>query len=102
MVGDMSVFVRAPLIIIVTILLTDSYGGHPIKYVINIFRYNLKATDTQAVIGCAQLDKFPAFVAWRTYHRNYLALNTLKIIVQTTDFNKLLQTAPRNSQAITA
>lgn len=45
------------------------YGGLPLgydhKYVYSHFGYNLKATDMQAAIGCAQLEKFPSFVARR-------------------------------------
>jgi len=35
--------------------------GYDHKYVYSHFGYNLKATDLQAAIGCAQLEKFPAF-----------------------------------------
>lgn len=45
------------------------YGGLPKgydhKYVYSHFGYNLKATDMQAAIGCAQLEKFPLFVEKR-------------------------------------
>ena len=45
------------------------YGELPVgydhKYVYSHFGYNLKATDLQAAIGCAQLDKFPSFVERR-------------------------------------
>lgn len=39
--------------------------GYDHKYVYSHFGYNLKATDLQAAIGCAQLDKFPGFVQRR-------------------------------------
>lgn len=39
--------------------------GYDHKYVYSHFGYNLKATDMQAAIGCAQLEKFPAFVEKR-------------------------------------
>ncbi len=39
--------------------------GYDHKYVYSHFGYNLKATDMQAAIGCAQLKKFPGFVAKR-------------------------------------
>ena len=39
--------------------------GYDHKYVYSHFGYNLKATDMQAAIGCAQLEKFPAFVEMR-------------------------------------
>lgn len=45
------------------------YGELPIgydhKYVYSHFGYNLKATDMQAAIGCAQIKKFPGFVKKR-------------------------------------
>ena len=45
------------------------YGELPVgydhKYVYSHFGYNLKATDMQAAIGCAQLKKFPGFVKRR-------------------------------------
>ena len=39
--------------------------GYDHKYVYSHFGYNLKATDMQAAVGCAQLKKFPSFVARR-------------------------------------
>jgi len=39
--------------------------GYDHKYVYSHFGYNLKATDMQAAIGCAQLKKFPSFVEHR-------------------------------------
>lgn len=39
--------------------------GYDHKYVYSHFGYNLKATDMQASIGCAQLKKFPSFVERR-------------------------------------
>lgn len=45
------------------------YGELPVgydhKYVYSHFGYNLKATDMQAAIGVAQLEKFPSFVEKR-------------------------------------
>ena len=45
------------------------YGELPIgydhKYVYSHFGYNLKATDMQAAIGCAQLNKLSSFVEKR-------------------------------------
>jgi len=45
--------------------------GYDHKYVYSHFGYNLKATDLQAAIGCAQLEKFPSFVERRrhNFHR---------------------------------
>ena len=55
---------------------TQKYGELPIgydhKYVYSHFGYNLKATDLQAAIGCAQLEKFPSFVERRKYNFNRL------------------------------
>lgn len=39
--------------------------GYDHKYVYSHFGYNLKATDMQAAIGCAQIDKLPAFIESR-------------------------------------
>lgn len=53
--------------------------GYDHKYVYSHFGYNLKATDLQASIGCAQLDKFPSFVQRR--RANYMRMyNGLKCI----------------------
>lgn len=43
--------------------------GYDHKYVYSHFGYNLKATDLQAAVGCAQLEKFPGFVERR--RRNF-------------------------------
>ncbi|CCY72286.1 lipopolysaccharide biosynthesis protein RfbH [Eubacterium sp. CAG:115] len=42
--------------------------GYDHKYVYSHFGYNLKATDMQAAIGCAQLGKFPGFVERRKHN----------------------------------
>lgn len=42
--------------------------GYDHKYVYSHFGYNLKATDLQAAVGCAQLEKFPGFVEKRRYN----------------------------------
>ena len=42
--------------------------GYDHKYVYSHFGYNLKATDMQAAVGCAQLKKFPSFVARRRHN----------------------------------
>ena len=48
---------------------TKQFGRLPLgydhKYVYSHFGYNLKATDLQAAVGCAQLEKFPSFVERR-------------------------------------
>ena len=46
--------------------------GYDHKYVYSHFGYNLKATDMQAAIGCAQLDKFPSFIEKRRWNWQYL------------------------------
>ena len=46
--------------------------GYDHKYVYSHFGYNLKATDMQAAIGVAQLEKFPSFVERRK--RNFAVL----------------------------
>jgi CDP-6-deoxy-D-xylo-4-hexulose-3-dehydrase len=46
--------------------------GYDHKYVYSHFGYNLKATDMQAAIGCAQLKKFPSFVERRIHNFNRL------------------------------
>ena len=42
--------------------------GYDHKYVYSHFGYNLKATDMQAAIGCAQLKKFASFVERRKHN----------------------------------
>ena len=42
--------------------------GYDHKYVYSHFGYNLKATDMQAAVGCAQLEKFPSFVERRKHN----------------------------------
>jgi len=48
---------------------TQQFGelpkGYDHKYVYSHFGYNLKVTDMQAAIGCAQLEKLPGFVEAR-------------------------------------
>lgn len=46
--------------------------GYDHKYVYSHIGYNLKATDLQAAIGCAQLEKLPAFIQAR--QRNWQIL----------------------------
>ena len=54
--------------------------GYDHKYVYSHFGYNLKATDMQAAVGCAQLTKFPSFVQKRrqNFKRLYEALTSVE------------------------
>ena len=47
-------------------------AGYDHKYVYSHFGYNLKATDMQAAVGCAQLKKFPSFAESRRQHFRFL------------------------------
>lgn len=55
---------------------TQQFGelpeGYDHKYVYSHFGYNLKATDMQASVGCAQLKKLPGFVEARKENWQYL------------------------------
>ncbi len=53
--------------------------GYDHKYVYSHFGYNLKATDLQAAIGCAQLEKFPSFVERRRHNFELLKGNLLSL-----------------------
>ncbi len=46
--------------------------GYDHKYVYSHFGYNLKVSDMQAAVGCAQLEKFPDFVEKRKENFNIL------------------------------
>lgn len=46
--------------------------GYDHKYVYSHFGYNLKSTDMQASVGCAQLKKLPAFIEARKQNWAYL------------------------------
>lgn len=55
---------------------TQQYGSLPVgydhKYVYSHIGYNLKVTDIQAAIGCAQLEKLPKFIDARKRNWRYL------------------------------
>ena len=51
--------------------------GYDHKYVYSHFGYNLKPTDMQAAIGCAQLEKLPGFIERRKENFQFL-YNNLK------------------------
>lgn len=46
--------------------------GYDHKYVYSHLGYNLKATDLQAAVGCAQLEKFPSFAKRRRENFTFL------------------------------
>ena len=76
---------------------TKQFGKLPLgydhKYVYSHFGYNLKATDLQAAIGCAQLEKFPSFVEARK--RNFARLyEGLKDVSQLRLFEKYPESDP--------
>jgi CDP-6-deoxy-D-xylo-4-hexulose-3-dehydrase len=53
--------------------------GYDHKYVYSHFGYNLKATDLQAAVGCAQLDKLDAFTSARKTNFRTLCAHLEKI-----------------------
>ncbi|MHB1315841.1 MAG: lipopolysaccharide biosynthesis protein RfbH [Christensenellales bacterium] len=53
--------------------------GYDHKYVYSHFGYNLKATDMQAAIGCAQLKKLPLFIELRRTHYDMLKTGLLEL-----------------------
>lgn len=67
--------------------------GYDHKYVYSHFGYNLKVTDMQAAIGCAQLEKLPSFVEKRRQNFDYLTMR-----LQGTEDRLILPTACRNSE----
>jgi CDP-6-deoxy-D-xylo-4-hexulose-3-dehydrase len=46
--------------------------GYDHKYIYSHFGYNLKATEMQAAIGCAQLEKVKSFISQRKWNFRYL------------------------------
>lgn len=52
--------------------LGDLPYGYDHKYIYSYFGYNLRATDMQAAIGCAQLKKLPQFIKRRSRNFNIL------------------------------
>lgn len=65
---------------------TQQFGSLPLgydhKYVYSHFGFNLKVSDMQAAVGCAQLEKFPSFVEKRkeNYKKLYDGLKDVKEI----------------------
>ena len=66
--------------------------GYDHKYVYSHFGYNLKATDMQAAVGCAQLKKFPEFVKRRRHN-----FARLKAALAPTEDKLILPVACENS-----
>ena len=57
-------------------------SGYDHKYVYSHFGYNLKATDMQAAIGCAQLKKLPDFTKKRKNNFIQLKKNILELSLE--------------------
>ena len=66
--------------------------GYDHKYVYSHFGYNLKATDMQAAVGCAQLEKFPGFVERRRHN-----FDRLKNALSGMEYKLILPEACENS-----
>lgn len=66
--------------------------GYDHKYVYSHFGYNLKATDMQAAIGCAQIVKFPSFVERRkhNYARLFASLYSGKTGLSEAEVNEIM------------
>ncbi|NTU53572.1 MAG: lipopolysaccharide biosynthesis protein RfbH [Chlorobiaceae bacterium] len=63
--------------------------GYDHKYVYSHFGYNLKVTDMQAAIGCAQLEKLPSFIEarkrnWQILRDRLSSLEELFILPEAT------------------
>lgn len=67
--------------------------GYDHKYVYSHFGYNLKATDMQAAIGCAQLEKFHSFVERRRYN-----FDRLKVTLEEVSDKLILPVPCENSK----
>lgn len=66
--------------------------GYDHKYVYSHIGYNLKITEMQAAIGCAQLRKLDAFISKRKYNHSRLSQGLSKH-----SSHIILHTAPENS-----
>lgn len=67
--------------------------GYDHKYVYSHFGYNLKITDMQAAVGCAQLEKLESFIKARIENWNYLrkeleTLSDVLILPEATENSK--------------
>lgn len=72
---------------------TQQFGELPLgydhKYVYSHLGYNLKLTDMQAAIGCAQMEKMPAFIEarrenWQMLHDGLIDLQELLLLPEPT------------------
>ena len=76
---------------------TGQFGKLPVgydhKYVYSHFGYNLKCSDMQAAVGCAQLDKFPYFMK-RRKENFQLLYNGLKDLPEFSFFEKYPEADP--------
>jgi CDP-4-dehydro-6-deoxyglucose reductase, E1 len=66
--------------------------GYDHKYVYSHFGYNLKATDMQAAIGCAQLEKLPGFIEvrkknWELLREGLAGLEDKFILPEATEYS---------------
>ena len=64
--------------------------GYDHKYVFSHFGYNLKVTDMQAAIGCAQLEKLPGFTQarkrnWNTLREGLAGLENVLVLPEKTE-----------------
>lgn len=64
--------------------------GYDHKYVYSHFGYNLKATDMQTAIGCAQLEKLPEFIEarksnWKLLKEGLDALSDIFVLPEQTE-----------------
>ena len=66
--------------------------GYDHKYVYSHIGYNLKVTDMQAAVGCAQLTKLPAFIEKRKHNHE-----TLDQILKPYEDRLILHSAPANA-----
>ena len=64
--------------------------GYDHKYVYSHFGYNLKVTDMQAAIGCAQLEKLPSFIEarkrnWKILREGLESLSNRLVLPEASD-----------------
>lgn len=73
---------------------TQQFGelprGYDHKYVYSHFGYNLKVTDMQAAIGCAQLEKLPHFIEerkqnWKLFRDGLSELSDIFVLPEPTE-----------------